>query len=172
MSVMAAAMVLAWICVVLLAFGLAGVLRQVRDLQVELAQIGGQGQRPLRGRQVAEYAGAKTVVLVIDPACSLCIAVVGTFAEQATSTPGLRFETLSYRTSDDWPDSAHVHRRVDERLYQRLDVPWTPALLVTDLEGVITSVRPVESPEDLRHQVATLAAEVAQHDTTESLAEV
>lgn len=172
MSGMAAAMVLAWICLVLLAFGLAGVLRQVRDLQVELAQIGGHEQRSLRGRQIAEVAGATTAVLVIDPACSLCTTVADTFAELATSTPGLRFETLSYRTSDDWPDSEHVRRRVDERLYQRLDVPWTPALLVTDLEGVITSAGPIDSPADLRDQVAALAAEATQNVTTESLAEV
>ncbi|MQA26895.1 MAG: hypothetical protein GEU94_15865 [Micromonosporaceae bacterium] len=175
MSVMTAAVVLAWICLILLAFGLAGLLRQVRDLHQDLAELGAQGARPLRGRQVAEFAGAPTAVLVVDPGCSMCTPVVEVFTEVAAAAREARFEVLSYRVSADWPANPQVRQRIDERLYQRLDVPWAPALLVTDDDGVITSATPVESPADLRHQLSAVAGQTpsdkavpALSDTTRS----
>jgi hypothetical protein len=152
MSVLASGLVLAWICVVLLAFGLAGLLRQVSDLKADLVELAAQGPSPLRGRRVPELAGAAT--LVVDPGCGLCTPTVQVFAELAAARPESRLEVLSYRRSPDWPA---IPVRIDEPLYRRLDVPWTPALVVVDAAGVVTSARPVTSPDELRARLAGLA---------------
>ena len=52
MSITDAALVLAWLCLILLAFALSGVLRQVRGLQAGLALLGAPGRGVLVGRTV------------------------------------------------------------------------------------------------------------------------
>jgi hypothetical protein len=156
MNVMTAALVLAWVCLILLAFALAGLLRQVRDLQADLMNVGAQGPRPLLGRRISEFSGAETAALVIDPGCSRCAPVVAAFAELAPTLPGLRFRVLSHREPPDWPSTAGVRLHVDPDLYQQLDVPWSPTLLVTDHRGVVTSARPIESPAELRGQLSAM----------------
>jgi hypothetical protein len=160
MSATAAALVLTWLCLILLAFAMAGLLRQVRDLQSDLAELGAQGARPLRGRRVAELAGAPGAILVVDPGCGVCVPVLRAFAGMAASVPDRRFEVLCYRASPDWPDLAGVNVRVDERLYRQLDVPWAPALLTTDADGVVTSARPIDEPDDLRRHLSRPLSEV------------
>lgn len=156
MSVTAAALVLTWLCLIMLAFAMAGLLRQVRNLQADLAELGAQGARPLRGRRVDELAGAPAAILVVDPGCRSCGPVLSAFAEIGATTPGRRFEVLCHRASTDWPDLPAVNVRVDERLYRQLDVPWAPALLATDADGVVTSARPIDQPDDLRRHLAEL----------------
>lgn len=158
MSVLTAAVVLAWGCLVILTLAMAGMLRQLRELQAEVAQLGTPQQTQWRGntgRQVTELAGEGVLMLlVLDPGCSFCDAVHAPFTRLAGEHPGARFEVLSPR--DRWPGPPEVRSRVDQRLVAELDLPWAPALVLADPGGTVLATRPVQSPERLGEQVASL----------------
>ena len=154
MSITAAALVLAWLCLVLLAFALAGVLQQVRGVQAELASLQAPGRGILVGRRVpALSTGTVSVVLVIDPGCSRCRPIFEEFSSVAAKRGSWHCFALSFRQVEHWPSSAAVPLRIDGELYADLDVPWSPALLVVDPDGRILRAAPLRSPEDLRVQI-------------------
>ena len=158
MSVLTAAVVLAWGCLVILTLAMAGMLRQLRELQTEVAQLGTPQPAQWRGstgRQVTELAGeGALMLLVLDPGCSFCDAVHGPFTRLAGEHPGTRFEVLSPR--DRWPGPPGVRSRVDQGLVAELDLPWAPALVLADSGGTVLAARPVQSPDRLGEQVASL----------------
>lgn len=174
MSVLTAAVVLAWGCLVILTLAMAGILRQLRELQAEVAQLGAPQLtasqlataqwRGGTGRRVGELAGpGPLLLLVLDPGCSFCDTVHAPFTQLAGEHPGTRFEVLSPRARWDGPPEVRV--RVDQRLVADLDLPWAPALVLADTEGTVLAARPVQSPERLGEQVASLldAEPAAQH---------
>lgn len=156
MSVLTAAVVLAWGCLVILTLAMAGMLRQLRELQTEVAQLGMPAQwRGGTGRQVTELAGeGALMLLVLDPGCSFCDSVHAPFTRLAGEHPGTRFEMLSPR--DRWPGPPEVRSRVDQRLVAELDLPWAPALVLADQGGTVLATRPVHSPDRLGEQVTSL----------------
>lgn len=163
MSVLTATVVLAWGCLAVLTLAMAGMLRQVRELQAEVAQLRAeQGARPWRaatGRRVPELAGdGQLVLLVLDPGCSLCDAVHEPFTQLAGVHPGIRFEVLSPRTRQHWTDAPGIRCRVDPELVAELDLPWAPALLHGDEDGTVLAGQPVTSPERIGEQVAHLTS--------------
>jgi hypothetical protein len=150
--------VLAWGCLVILTLAMAGMLRQLRELQTEVARLGTPQQAQWRGstgRQVTELAGVGVLMLlVLDPGCSFCDTVHAPFTRLAGEHPGTRFEVLSPRTR--WPGPPEVHSRVDQRLVAELDLPWAPALVLADPGGTVLATRPVQSPDRLGEQVTSL----------------
>ena len=158
MSVLTAAVVLAWGCLVILTLAMAGMLRQLRELQAEVAQLGTPQAvqwRGSTGRRITELAGEGILMLlVLDPGCSFCDAVHAPFTRLAGEHPGTRFEVLSPR--DRWPGPPEVPCRVDQRLVAELDLPWAPALVLADSGGTVLAVRPVQAPDRLGEQVANL----------------
>ncbi|MDQ4009947.1 MAG: hypothetical protein M3228_04460 [Actinomycetota bacterium] len=155
MSVLTAAVVLAWACLAVLTLAMAGMLRQLRELQAEAAQRGAPQQHAMVGRRVPELAGAgPLLLLVLDPGCSFCDTVHEPFARLAREHPGTRFEVLSPR--DRWVGAPGVRSRVDHKLVTELDVPWAPALLHVDSDGTVLAGQPVQSPERLGEQFASL----------------
>lgn len=158
MSVLTAAVVLAWGCLVILTLAMAGMLRQLRELQAEVAQLG--TPQPARwrgstGRQVTDLAGEGILMLlVLDPGCSFCDTVHAPFTRLAAQHPGTRFEVLSPR--DRWPGSGEVRSRVDQRLVAELDLPWAPALVLAGPDGTVLASSPVQAPDRLGEQVASL----------------
>ncbi|MGH3990973.1 MAG: hypothetical protein ACRDSN_00750 [Pseudonocardiaceae bacterium] len=165
MSVLTAAVVLAWGCLIVLTLAMAGMLRQLRELQAEVAQLGtaqlGTAQLGTAqwcggaGRRVAELAGqGPLLLLVLDPGCSFCDAVHAPFTRLAGEHPSTRFEVLSPRAR--WDGPPEVRARVDQRLVAELDLPWAPALVLADASGTVLAARPVQSPERLGGQVASL----------------
>lgn len=158
MSVLTAAVVLAWGCLIVLTLAMAGMLRQLRELQAEVAQLGAPRRTRWGGdasRRVAELAGRGPVLLlVLDPGCSFCDAVHAPFTRLAGEHPGIRFEVLSPRAR--WEGPPEVRARVDQRLVAELDLPWAPALVLADADGTVLAARPVRSPEGLGEQVASL----------------
>lgn len=165
MSVLAAMVALAWACLTVLTLAMAGMLRQVRELQTEIAQLRAeQGTRPWRatnGRRVPELAGDRhLVLLVLDPGCGLCDAVRNPFTELAGQHPGIRFEVLSPRAprpQQRWADAPGIRFRVDPELVSELDLPWAPALLHVDEDGTVLTRQPVTSPDRIGAQVTQLA---------------
>lgn len=156
MSVLGAALVLAWVCLILLVLAMAGMLRQIRELQADVAQLTPRGRRPVVGRQLDALAGnTSTVLLVLSPGCGFCEVAQRMVAEVAAAHPATRFEALSFRAAD-WTANPSLPVRVDERLFAELDVPWVPALLVADASGTVVSARPIGSEEALQEQLSEL----------------
>jgi hypothetical protein len=155
MSALTAALVLSWGCLAVLALAMAGMLRQLRELQAEVAQLSAPPWRAAAGRRVTELAGADPLVLlVLDPGCSFCDAVHEPFTRLAGEHPGTRFEVLSPRSR--WADTPNIRSRVDPGLVTELDLPWAPALLHVGADGTVLAGQPVASPERLDEQVASL----------------
>lgn len=158
MSVLTAAVVLAWGCLVILTLAMAGMLRQLRELQTEVAQLGTPQPAQWRGstgRRITELAGEGILMLlVLDPGCSFCDTVHAPFTRLAAQHPDSRFEVLSPR--ERWPGSSDVRSRVDQRLVAELDLPWAPALVLADPGGTVLDSRPVQAPDRLGEQVSSL----------------
>lgn len=177
MSITAAALVLAWLCLILLAFALAGVLQQLRGVQAELASLGGAsalgasslggpGRDVLVGRTVpALSTGTVSAVLVIDPGCSRCGPIFEEFGSMAATRGSLHCSALSFRRAEHWPGSDAVPLWIDGELYADLDVPWSPALLVIAPDGTILRAAPLRSPEDLRVQIQQIDAGLTEVPT-------
>ena len=155
MSVLTATVVLAWSCLLVLTLAMAGMLRQLRELQAEVATLGAPQRHGVAGRPVPQLAGdGPLVLLVLDPGCSFCDAVHGPFTQLTREYPGTRFEVLSPRQR--WAGAPAVQSRVDSGLVAELDLPWAPALLHVDAGGTVLAAQPVRSPERLGEQVAGL----------------
>lgn len=155
MSVLTAAVVLAWACLVVLTLAMAGMLRQLRELQADVAQLAAPAWRGSAGRRVAELAGSgPLMLLVLDPGCGFCDEVHEPFTRLAAQHPGTRFEVLS--PQDRWTGPSAVRSRVDQRLVAELELPWAPALVFADAAGTVLAAQPVPSPERLGEQVAGL----------------
>jgi hypothetical protein len=154
-SVLTAALVLGWGCLAVLTLAMAGILRQLRELQAEVAQLGAPPWRAATGRRVPALAGAEPLVLlVLDPGCSFCDAAHEPFTRLAGEHPGARFEVLSPRAR--WADTPNIRSWVDPGLVTELDLPWAPALLHVGADGTVLAGQPVMSPERLGEQVAGL----------------
>ena len=163
MSPLTAAVVLGWGVLAVLTLAMAGILRQLRELQAEVAQLGAPSWRGPTGRRVPELAGDRSLILlVLDPGCGFCEAVHEPFTRLAGQHPGARFEALSPRAQ--WADTPAVRSRVDPGLVTELDLPWAPALLHVGVDGTVLAAAPVASPDQLGEQVAELL-ETARGDT-------
>lgn len=159
MSVLAATLTLAWGCLAVLALAMAGMLRQLRELQTEVAALRSeQGSRPWRttiGRRIPELAGTgPAVLLVLDPGCGLCDEVHALFSRMPAAHPSIRFEVLSPRAR--WADAPGIDSRVDPALVAELELPWAPALLHADEQGTVLAAQPVVAAAQLAHQVTGL----------------
>ncbi|MDT7712131.1 MAG: hypothetical protein QOG46_820 [Pseudonocardiales bacterium] len=164
MSALTAAVVLAWGCLAVLTLAMAGMLRQVRELQTELTQLrAGLETQPWRatvGRRLPALAGqGHLVLLVLDPGCGLCDAVREPFTRLAGEHPGARFEVLSPRVPQahqHWAEAPNTRSWVDPELVAELDLPWAPALLHAGDDGTVFAAQPVVSPERIGEQAASL----------------
>jgi hypothetical protein len=165
-SVLTATVVLAWGCLLVLTLAMAGMLRQLRELQAEVTALGAPQQHSMTGRPVPPLAGdGPLVLLVLDPGCSFCDAVHEPFTQLAREYPGTRFDVLSPRQR--WANAPAVRSRIDSGLVAELDLPWAPALLHVDAGGTVLAAQPVRSPERLGEQVAgLLSAEVHRQGTS------
>lgn len=165
MSITTAALVLAWMCLVLLAFALAGVLRQLREVQAELASMGGGGGggSPVGRTVPALSTGAVSALLVVDPGCSRCDSIFEELVSVAATPGAPPCSALSFRPAERWPVSPAVPVRIDGELYADLDVPWSPALLVTAPDGTVLRATPLGSPAELRDQIDRIRVGAAPH---------
>jgi hypothetical protein len=154
-SVLTAAVVLAWVCLVVLTLAMAGMLRQMRELQADVARLASPQPRGATGRALPELAGTgPLMLLVLDPGCGFCDVVREPFIQLARTHPGTRFEVLA--AGERWPSVPEVRSRVDQDLVVELDLPWTPALVLAGQDGAVRATRPVQAPERLDEQVSAL----------------
>jgi hypothetical protein len=164
MEVLAAGLVLAWIVLILLAFAVAGVVRQLRDLQsAQSATISGainvlepDGGLPssVRPGDVATHS----VVFLASASCPLCIEVAPAFAALAVEhvTDTLKFVVLSVDDQVDMFDGPEYV--VDAGAYHLLDPGWSPAIIAVNRSGRAVAIKPADSFEAPRAAVEHVSA--------------
>lgn len=154
MSFLTAVLTLAWLAIIVLAFALAGVVRQLHDIKEAMRH--GRGLPPPYGSAtlpaLQSMSGAnRTVLLVVDDACATCRLIFPEYAAQARHVPDQEFRVLTYaESSRSWLDGAGVRVDVDPDAFGQLNLPWRPALVLIDSDGSVLDARPVGSVQSLQ----------------------
>ncbi len=149
MTVEYAAILLAWVAIVLLGFALAGVLRQLHELRSQLGpQLGATGPAP--GQQLpAEAIGAAGLMLFASKSCGACAQVLPEVARIAAQRPRWVVE-VCYRDEPGTGEMLGVRVRGGKRaLFDALGITVTPFAVITDGRQVVVAA-PTGSPAALR----------------------
>ncbi|MEU5868242.1 MULTISPECIES: hypothetical protein [unclassified Nonomuraea] len=157
----AVVIILAVLVALLFAAG-AGLYRRVREL--ELATYNGVGVRfaaagPEARANALAVPGATTMVIKVNRRCPICDDVLLAAAAMAAGLPSdLSFTVLSDDPGFDksLPDSIRVIK--DPAIWRATSVPYAPALLVVDENGVAVFTAPVGSGEALTEIVERAVA--------------
>jgi hypothetical protein len=163
MSFFGAALLLAWLAIALLAFALAGVMRQV----LVLGRLQPDGSRAVPGvprpAPAALSADAETCVLLAEAGCRTCDAVVPEFARiGAGAVHGRRHVLLVSSLPEDWARyQGPLEVVVDPGLMEEFDVPALP-FLYSIREGQIVRQGAIGNGEML---VQALSAADHEHQT-------
>jgi hypothetical protein len=164
MSPTAAGLVLAWLAIVLLALALAGLLRQLRDVQVALHLDRRTVPVPAAPELVRPAAGEQhCIVLLVAEHCGVCHDVLPDFAAAATGAPAdVGFVLLAADPTEaervaGQADQSRLRVVGDAVSYHRLNPGWLPAVVLVDGSGQVVAAEPVGSPPALRTAVTQFA---------------
>ncbi len=166
MSPTTAALVLAWICVVVLALATAGLLRRVEALERQVAGAGvpggvgtgaGGGARPGMRLPLREHLGAavsgrrEVLLLVVAPGCGSCRSALAALGAAAARTRHLDVvvATAAADLGDLAPPAGAAVVTGAAALVDVLGVPATPYLVRLDAEGTVRAVDLVTAGTDL-----------------------
>ncbi|WP_433242612.1 hypothetical protein ACQPYK_38385 [Streptosporangium sp. CA-135522] len=139
----------------------AGLYRRVREL--ELATYSGVGLRLAAGPDTQASAlavpGGTSMVIKVNRRCPICDDVLLAAAKLAATLPSdLSFAVLSDDPGFDKPLPDTIRVIKDPALWRAAGVPYTPALLVVDEQGVVSFTSPVGSGEALAEIVERAVA--------------
>jgi hypothetical protein len=175
MEALVGAVVLAWLALIVLAFAMAGLLRQLRDVQAGLARPVAQvpGQPPVLREIPASVrprgASAYSVVLLVDENCPICAEVAPVFAQLAAAgSAALTFVVLGRSRSERYERDERVEYVADAGGYHRLDPGWRPAIVVVDRQARTVVAEPAGSEEAVRAVIAEIASKTAKITSLES----
>jgi hypothetical protein len=177
MTFTASALVLAWVAIVLLALGLAGLLRQVSLLTRQLEHGGGEGAGAATGqgrrsaRTTRELVGFRapddvidrvlhdgvhrTVVAFVSPGCSSCsLTLRGLAADESVAAGSVGLTLVSTGSCEPGLADAEGAGRVaclpqGRDLMDLLAVPATPYLVALDPRGTLVAALLPDEDTDL-----------------------
>lgn len=161
MNSMETALVLAWVAILLLAFGFSGVLRQVRELQ------GGASHNPetvgpppgldiSRLDRPIHIRGKESILLFAEASCDSCRKVMPALKELASQTEIPFVIVLAGKREFDPPSNVQIlENRMDA--FESLHIPATPFAMHVNADGKIRSGSLIGSPEGLNNFVASRA---------------
>ena len=159
MSVEIAALLLAWVAIVVLALALAGVVRHLRELRAVVVEGFGPsfltGAAPSALHPPADADG--TVVLALGSA-DADDALVETLARAARAHHRHAFKVLT-EPGAQVGDSHGVDVVSDGAATAQLKLPWYPALVHVGRDGVVADAAPVGGPDAVTRIVETFLAE-------------
>lgn len=175
MSFEAAALVLSWIAIAVLALGLGGLMRQVHLLRHVVYGEPIEGSKvpapPLSGPERPDW-NVNTVLLFADEQCASCRSVVPEFDVLAAEAGGLRFICAFGGKRIRLP---HAHRSqalyLEDQLaaFRDFGVSATPFAVHVSASGLILRREPVGSVSGLREFVSsvksTSGSEVVLHES-------
>ncbi|MEU1723016.1 hypothetical protein ACNF49_38040 [Actinomadura sp. ATCC 39365] len=159
----AVVIILAVLVALLFAAG-AGLYRRVREL--ELATYNGVGVRfagaaagPEAQANGLAVPGATTMVIKVNRRCPICDDVLLAAAGMAADLPSdLSFTVLSDDPGFDKSLPGSIRVIKDPAIWRAASVPYSPALLVVDENGVVVFTAPVGSGEALTEIVERAVA--------------
>ncbi|MFV2110111.1 hypothetical protein [Micromonospora sp. LOL_015] len=161
MDPLTAGVIVLALVVTLLFAACAGLYRRLRDL--ELATYNGVGLR--FGAEQAQQSlpgfnsNETTFALKINRQCPVCDELVMAVGKLAPKLPaGYSFALLSDDLRFDKPVPQEVNVIRDPKLWRSITVPYTPALLVVDQQGIIAFTTPIGSSEALNDFVERTTA--------------
>ncbi|GAA2759112.1 hypothetical protein [Actinopolymorpha rutila] len=161
MEALVGAVVLAWLALVLLAFAMAGILRQLRDLQAGVAAAGGlaatadggvlgvgtipdKPETPLSVRPRDD--AVCSVVLLVDENCPVCAEVAPHFDDLANrSSAAVDFVVLARTPVAKFAGLTGARFVADPTACHLLDPGWRPAIVVLDRAGAMVTREPAGS---------------------------
>lgn len=164
MATLTAAVVLAWIVLVVLAFAMAGLLHQLRDLQAALRRQGAGGAPAVAARAALpadippQDGKVASAVLLVDDHCPICAEVAPVFADLARArNTEIDFVVLaSSANSDKWSALHGVRQVSNGDAYHLLDPGWRPAIVVIGPRGAVLATEPAGSQEAVRSVIANI----------------
>ncbi len=161
MEALVGAVVLAWLALALLAFAMAGMLRQLRDLQagvagaVGMAAAGdtaalGVGTIPDKPETPASVRprddAVCAVVLLVDENCPVCAEVAPGFDDLANkSSAAVDFVVLARTPVAKFAGLTGARFVADPAACNLLDPGWRPAIVVLDRAGAMVTREPAGS---------------------------
>ena len=144
------ALVLAWVAIAVLAFAMAGLLRQVVLLREALMAVHGGGLGPVIGRPAPvlpgiDYSGKTTVLLFADDECESCQSILGALSTAADDL-GAADVVVLFRVGANGhpvtPDRVFVNQ---SELFDQLGVNVTPFGVMVDGDARIAAAEPIGS---------------------------
>lgn len=172
MNFTTAALVVAWLAILLLAFGFAGLMAQVTELRRALGQASGGGHAghghggaagpaiglalPASGDLAVLRPAGGGIIAFVSPGCPSC---AGVLQDLAAVPPAGELVVVSTGDCGDLPVglAATCHARAGH-LLSALRVPATPYLVSVDAAGTIADVILPLDHDDLNHWLTHDAA--------------
>lgn len=162
MDPIAAAVLILFVLVALMFAAGAGLYRRVREL--ELATYRGVGMRVTTAEGGEERVGIgrpgeTTIAVKINRRCPVCEDVLLAVGKLAAELPdGVGFTVVSDDPAFDkeLPESVQVVR--DPQVWRSINVPYVPALLVVDAQGIVVHTTPAGSGEIVSETVERVIA--------------
>ncbi|GAA2207168.1 hypothetical protein GCM10009850_026260 [Nonomuraea monospora] len=146
-AILSAALVLAWVAIALLAFGYAGLLGKVRELQ----EGRGPGTSQVNPELAARGPGSRSLALALTSTCSTCEKVFAEWGALAArlNAAGDRTTVVSMDDSAKWQERGATDVVLASELSSPFLIAYQPALLVFDERGALLSAEPIGSVEGL-----------------------
>ncbi len=149
MSFETAALVLAWLVIVVLAFAMAGMLAMIRRLEASQAQLSGSLANAVPGSARAQASARFTplerpyaFVLTTSASCQACAELMPRFREFVRDHEDAgEFHVLS-ADSESGTGQPGLDVTVDAAAFAALSPGYTPGLVVIDRTGAVVDVGP------------------------------
>jgi hypothetical protein len=149
------ALMLAWIAIVLLAFAMSGLMRQIhavtRAIQGGRSLVAGPTTGLLAPRIPQLDGSAESVLLFVEPGCSSCDHALTTVTHAAAGSTDDRAYVVLYR--DSAPENGERPGLTTlshaSRVFDALNVAITPTIVILNERRRVAASAPVGSPEVL-----------------------
>lgn len=171
MTTTTAAVVLAWIAIVLLTLATAGLVRRTEQLSSRNAHI--EPNQPVQGLQLpmSSYLGAfegghsEILLLFVSPSCTSCQTAIETIAEVNLDNYRVGVVTRESDTGSLLMPNGWVQLTSAVRLFQILHIPATPYLVRLGPDGLIIDATTMVGSLSLDRWLAaeSLASRTAQN---------
>lgn len=174
MTVWEIGLLLSWALLVVLAFGMSGLMRQIAEVreQVQGAPGAGMSEAPstlsARSLRVLSDRGAPPyVVLLSDAHCFSCQQLKAWLSDLPEHRR--RRILVAEREAGPMPAQPPAYRFVrDDALFSELDRGITPFVVLADEDGRIVSARPVGGVEEFEQVERALPEFAVQHQASRS----
>jgi len=145
-----AAVIVTWVAMLVLYFGLAATLRKVNVLTAELAAIRAGGTAKAGGIRITLPGYEGRLVLVADGSCPTCHVAV-----KALNEVGMHAKPvlLTYEPSAEWEADA-LEVRVDSQAWRAVAHLSPPVLLSVDSSGHVAHLALPTHPDDITRSLA------------------